>query len=118
LPWSGADTATKASAFALLMHSCCSNSGEVPQKFGLPEVLEAPPISGCPVAPRENVVEIEMQLGEDPNAGAAVAVEWNDRLDTDLEIASHPDHTGIDRPGRHKTVADIVGCPPNPWPKE
>jgi hypothetical protein len=49
-----------------------------------------------------------MQLAEHPYSGAAVAVERNDRLDADLEIASYPDHTGIDRPGR-PTVADIVG---------
>ena len=41
-------------------------------------------------------------------AGAALAVDRYHRLQADLEIASDPDHAGVDRPGRH-TVAEIVG---------
>ena len=36
-----------------------------------------------------------MQLAEDADAGAAVPVDRNDRLDADLEVASHPITPGL-----------------------
>src|SRR5215472_5803251 len=61
-----------------------------------------------PVALGEDVVEIEMELPEKTDAGAAVAIDWNHRLKADLEIAPDPDHARIDRAGRDKAVAKVV----------
>src|SRR5579863_10055533 len=58
---------------------------------------------------REHVVEIEMELAEHADTAAARAVDRNDRLDTDLEIASDPDNARIDRAGGDVAVAEIVG---------
>ena len=61
-----------------------------------------------PVALGEDVVEIEMELPEEADAGAAVAIDWNHCLEAHLEIAPDPDHARIDRAGRDKAVAEIV----------
>src|SRR5579872_359678 len=60
-------------------------------------------------APREHVVEIEMQLSNDPNAGAALAVDRDHRLQPDLEITSDPDDAGVDGASGRIGVAEIVG---------
>src|SRR6516225_9055663 len=66
-----------------------------------------------PVGLGEDVVEIEMELPEEADARAAVAIDRDDRFEAYLEIAPNPDHTRIDRAGRDKAVAKIVrngGC--------
>ena len=54
-----------------------------------------------------------MQLPEEADAAAAVAIDGNHRLKAHLEIAPDPDHARIDRAGGDKAVAEIVrdrGC--------
>ena len=54
-----------------------------------------------------------MELPEEADAGAAVAIDRDDRFEAYLEIAPNPDHTRIDRAGRDKAVAKIIrngGC--------
>src|ERR1700745_4098318 len=57
---------------------------------------------------REDVVEIEVELPDRPDAGAARVIDRNDRLEADLEVASDPDHARTDRAGDDEVVAEIV----------
>src|SRR5262249_10547019 len=47
----------------------------------------------------KQVVEIEMQLRDHPDAGSALAVGRNDSLDSDLEVVAYPEHARIDGAG-------------------
>src|ERR1700679_316741 len=58
---------------------------------------------------REHVVEIKVQLPENADAGAAGAVHRHLRFETDLEVATDPDHARIDRAGGDEAVAEIIG---------
>src|SRR5580704_6539934 len=59
-------------------------------------------------SPRENIVEVEVQLRDGADAGAARAIGRDDRLDPDLEIVSDPDHARIERARDHKAGAGMV----------
>jgi hypothetical protein len=66
-----------------------------------------------PVGLGEDVVEIEVQLADDADPRAAVAIDGNYRLEANLVISPDPDHARIDRAGGDKTIAKIVrdrGC--------
>src|SRR6516164_7410462 len=47
----------------------------------------------------EQVVEIEMQLRDHPDAGSTLAVDRDDSFDSDLEVVAHPEHARIDGAG-------------------
>ena len=49
-----------------------------------------------------------MQLSENSNPAATCAVDWDYGLQTDLEIASNPNHAGIDGAGGRIGIAEIV----------
>jgi hypothetical protein len=74
--------------------ACCALAkGGLNSKAELPSTPPEPPLASCATPwPWQR------------RRGAFYALSSFRHLDTDLEIASHPDHTGIDRPGRHKTV--------------
>src|SRR5436305_12639129 len=57
---------------------------------------------------RENVVEIEVQLRHRADAGAARAVDRDDRLERDLEVVPDPDHPRIDRAGGADSGVEVV----------
>src|SRR5258708_30488211 len=57
----------------------------------------------------EYVVEIEVQLRHGTDARPAGAIDRDDRLKADLEIAADPDHPRIDRAGSDEWIAEIVG---------
>src|SRR6266404_2377058 len=54
-------------------------------------------------AVRIDVIEIQMQLRDHPDIGAALPVDRDQRLDGDLKGISDPDHPGIDGAGGHGT---------------
>ena len=68
-----------------------------------------PPSSGRPNRVREHIIEIKMQLAEEPNPGAAGAIDWKYRLCPDLKVCADPNHARIDRACRDRTIAEIVG---------
>src|ERR1700694_5861809 len=49
-----------------------------------------------------------MQLAESPDPASAFAVDGYHGLETDLEIPSDPDHTGVDRSRRGVGIAKII----------
>src|SRR5580704_4426614 len=59
-------------------------------------------------SPREHIVEVEVQLRDGADAGAARPIDRDDRLDPDLEIIADPDHAGIDRARDHEVDAGLV----------
>src|SRR4029077_8620300 len=50
-------------------------------------------------AARVDVVEIEVQLRDDADIGSTLPVDRDQRLDTDLEGVTDPQHPGIDGAG-------------------
>src|SRR6202521_5956110 len=58
---------------------------------------------------REHVVEIQMQLAENADPAATFPVDGDHGLQSDLEIASDPDYTGVDGSGRGVGIAEIIG---------
>src|SRR5262245_23896244 len=67
------------------------------------------PEQGLANAPREHVVEIEMQLTHHTHRAAALTVDRNDRLDADLIVVSDPDDARLDCTRGDETIAEIVG---------
>jgi hypothetical protein len=58
---------------------------------------------------REHIVEIQVQLSQNPNPASTFAVDGYHSLKPDLEISSNPNHTGVDRSGRRVGITKIVG---------
>jgi len=50
-----------------------------------------------------------MQLAEETDASPAGTVDREHRLRPDLKVSADPDYAGVDRAGRNRTIAEIVG---------
>src|SRR5262249_34559306 len=56
-----------------------------------------------------DVVEIVMQLRDHSDVAAAFPVDWDNRLDPELEIFPDPEHTGVDRTRRKCPGGEGIG---------
>src|SRR6202790_3646681 len=59
-------------------------------------------------AARIDVVEVQMQLRDHPDIGAALPVDRDQCLERDLEGAADPDDAGIDGARRHRSRGERI----------
>src|SRR5215813_10907344 len=68
------------------------------------------PVERCPREDlRRDIVQIEVDLGDDPDVLAGGAVDRDHRLDSELEIAPEPDDAGIDGARRIARARPVQG---------